>query len=235
MSWRTVWRMTSAGRPPSSDARRRYPWTVGLRKDARRAVKLAKDIMWSRRAQRALGVKLADRATSNAPPLPGRRVLRRRQGQPLPAAAVVRAAGRAVGAAPGAHPEPRVRRGAEAARRVAGAGRLRASRRRPRAGHPRAGPARHPLRQPERQELPDDALRAPLARVHQPRRVRQDVHDDQPVQGLRLRPHRGRRGQGAAREGALGLRLRQARHPDRSPAGRSLPRRRGAAVHARRP
>ncbi|MCD2442621.1 CDP-glycerol glycerophosphotransferase family protein [Agromyces sp. SYSU K20354] len=34
---------------------------MGLRKDARRAVKLAKDIMWSRRAQRALGVKLADR------------------------------------------------------------------------------------------------------------------------------------------------------------------------------
>lgn len=39
----------------------RYPWTVGLRKDARRAVKLAKDIMRSRRAQRALAVKLADR------------------------------------------------------------------------------------------------------------------------------------------------------------------------------
>jgi hypothetical protein len=33
---------------------------VGLRKDARRAVKLAKDIMWSRRAQRSLGVKLAE-------------------------------------------------------------------------------------------------------------------------------------------------------------------------------
>jgi len=30
-----------------------------LRKDARRAVKLAKDIMWSRRAQRSLGVKLS--------------------------------------------------------------------------------------------------------------------------------------------------------------------------------
>ncbi|MFF2494863.1 CDP-glycerol glycerophosphotransferase family protein [Agromyces sp. NPDC058064] len=35
---------------------------MGLRKDARRAVKLAKDIMWSRRAQRALRAKLADRA-----------------------------------------------------------------------------------------------------------------------------------------------------------------------------
>ncbi|KQZ07566.1 hypothetical protein ESP57_17045 [Agromyces fucosus] len=33
---------------------------MGLRKDARRAVKLAKDIMWSRRAQRSLGVKLAE-------------------------------------------------------------------------------------------------------------------------------------------------------------------------------
>ncbi len=31
-----------------------------MRKDARRAVKLAKDIMWSRRAQRSLGVKLAE-------------------------------------------------------------------------------------------------------------------------------------------------------------------------------
>ncbi|MFE6967515.1 CDP-glycerol glycerophosphotransferase family protein [Agromyces sp. NPDC057679] len=35
---------------------------MGLRKDARRAVKLAKDIMWSRRAQRALKAKLAERA-----------------------------------------------------------------------------------------------------------------------------------------------------------------------------
>ncbi|MFF2271041.1 CDP-glycerol glycerophosphotransferase family protein [Agromyces sp. NPDC058136] len=34
---------------------------MGLRKDARRAVKLAKDIMWSRRAQRTLRVKLAER------------------------------------------------------------------------------------------------------------------------------------------------------------------------------
>ncbi|MFB9642087.1 CDP-glycerol glycerophosphotransferase family protein [Agromyces lapidis] len=34
---------------------------MGLRKDARRAVKLAKDIMWSRRAQRALKAKLAER------------------------------------------------------------------------------------------------------------------------------------------------------------------------------
>ncbi|MGW9630442.1 hypothetical protein ACWGST_07030 [Agromyces sp. NPDC055520] len=33
---------------------------MGLRKDVRRAVKLAKDIMWSRRAQRALGAKLAE-------------------------------------------------------------------------------------------------------------------------------------------------------------------------------
>ncbi|MDQ0892796.1 hypothetical protein [Agromyces ramosus] len=41
---------------------------MGLRKDARRAVKLAKDIMWSRRAQRALLVKLAEQ-----PPLEPRR------------------------------------------------------------------------------------------------------------------------------------------------------------------
>ena len=122
-----------------------------------------------------------------------------------------------------------------AARRVAPARRVRAARRRPRAGDPRAGPARRVLREPERQELPDDALRAPLARVHQPRRVRQDVHDHEPVQGLRLRVHRGRCGAGAAREGALGLRLRQARHPHRASAGRSLPRRVAAAVHARRP
>ncbi|PWC03062.1 CDP-glycerol glycerophosphotransferase family protein [Agromyces badenianii] len=41
---------------------------MGLRKDTRRAVKLAKDIMWSRRAQRSLTVKLAER-----PPLPPHR------------------------------------------------------------------------------------------------------------------------------------------------------------------
>ncbi|KRC58552.1 hypothetical protein ASE14_18440 [Agromyces sp. Root81] len=41
---------------------------MGLRKDARRAVKLAKDIMWSRRAQRSLGVKLAEQE-----PLPAHR------------------------------------------------------------------------------------------------------------------------------------------------------------------
>jgi hypothetical protein len=35
---------------------------VGLRRDARRAVKLAKEIMWSRRAQRALVSKLAEQA-----------------------------------------------------------------------------------------------------------------------------------------------------------------------------
>ncbi|MGI9823894.1 CDP-glycerol glycerophosphotransferase family protein [Agromyces sp. Marseille-Q5079] len=35
---------------------------MGLRRDARRAVKLAKEIMWSRRAQRALVAKLADQA-----------------------------------------------------------------------------------------------------------------------------------------------------------------------------
>ena len=169
------------------------------------------------------------------PPLSRRRVLRRRQGQPLPAASVVRAAGRAVRAASRAHPEPGVGRGPEIARRVAVARRVRATRRRPRARDPPTRPARHPLRQPERQELPDDALRAPLARVHQPRRVRQDVHDHQPVQGLRLRAHRGRRRQVAAREGALGLRLRQACDSDRAAAGRSLPRGVCAAVHARRP
>ena len=62
--------------------------------------------------------------------------------------------------------------------------------------HRRAGHPRRAVRQPEHAELPDVPLRAPLARVHQPRRVRQDVHDHEPVQGVRLRVHRGR----AARE-----------------------------------
>jgi hypothetical protein len=42
-------------------ARPRYPWTVELRRDARRAIKLAKEIMRSRRAQRTLAAKLAER------------------------------------------------------------------------------------------------------------------------------------------------------------------------------
>ena len=75
------------------------------------------------------------------------------------------------------------------------------------------------LRQPEHQELPDVPVRPHVARVHQPRRVRQDVHDHEPVQGVRLRARRGSGGARPARPQALGLRLRQA-GPSRSGARR---------------
>ena len=211
----------------------RYPWTVGLRRDAGRAVKLAKDIMWSRRTQRELLARLTD-----LPPLESHRfrvgvyfadgrlnLYQLRQwykplaelAQRHPVLILSRASGSALELLDESPvPVAYVRRVVDLEQVI----------------H-EPGPAHRVLREPEREELPDDALRPPLARVHQSRRVRQDVHDHEPVQGVRLCVHRGRRGQGAAREGALGLRLRQARHPDRSTPGRSLPRRRAAAVHAR--
>ena len=119
-----------------------------------------------------------------------------------------------------------------AARRGCAARRLRADGARSRALHRQAGHPRRAVRQPEHAQLPDVPVRAPVARVHQPRRVRQDVHDHQPVQGVRLRDDRGRRRARAALAGAVGLRHRSAHDRDRPSAGRPLLR--NAAVHAGR-
>ncbi|WXZ51024.1 hypothetical protein WDV94_07800 [Clavibacter tessellarius] len=135
--------------------------------------------------------------------------------------------------APGGDPQPPPQRGRRAPRREPAAGRVRAPGGRPRARDRGAGHPCRPLRQPEHPQLPDDAVRAPLARLRQPRRVRQDVHDHEPVQGVRLQPDRGGRGPRPARQGALGLRPRPARDPHRPSAGGPL--RGRAAVHAGRP
>ncbi len=113
-----------------------------------------------------------------------------------------------------------------AARRGLAARRVRADGARSRAVHRRAGHPRRAVRQPEHAQLPDVPLRAALARVHQPRRVRQDVHDHEPVQGVRLRVHRGGCRARAPLAGAVGLRPRPPRDRDRPSAGRPLLRQR---------
>ena len=80
-----------------------------------------------------------------------------------------------------------------------------------------------------------------LARLRQPRRERQDVHDHEPVQGVRLQPRRGRRRTRPSGRGAVGLRPRQpgpsrsdARRPTTSPGSCRTPPTSGPSCSTRR-
>ena len=122
---------------------------------------------------------------------PHRRVFRRRRRESVPDASVVRPSGSALEKMADRHHLPLAGSSDRTDGRITRADGVPEAGRGARAVSRRAAGADRLVRQSELTKFPDDAIQPDVACLHQSWRERQDVHDDESVQGLRLLPGRG--------------------------------------------